>query len=103
MKKIFIFLLLIILMAINASAYDFIVDEIAYNKNSDGVSVYVTSKSSEYSGTVTIPPSVSYDNKSYSVTGIGSSAFEQCTGLTSITIPNSVTTIGNSAFADCTG
>ncbi|MCQ2450256.1 MAG: leucine-rich repeat domain-containing protein, partial [Clostridia bacterium] len=34
------------------------------------------------------------------VTTIGSSAFEGCTGLTSITIPNSVTTIGSYAFYD---
>ena len=37
------------------------------------------------------------------VTSMGSSAFEGCTGLTSITIPNSVTSIGHSAFSSCTG
>ena len=36
-------------------------------------------------------------------TSIGSSAFNGCTGLTSITIPNSVTSIDSSAFEDCTG
>jgi hypothetical protein len=38
-----------------------------------------------------------------SVTSIGNSAFEGCTGLTTITIPNSVTSIGYSAFESCTG
>ncbi|MBQ7407207.1 MAG: leucine-rich repeat protein, partial [Clostridia bacterium] len=38
-----------------------------------------------------------------SVTTIGDSAFKGCTGLTSITIPDSVTTIGNSAFSGCSG
>lgn len=28
--------------------------------------------------------------------------FEDCSGLTSVTIPNSVTSIGNYAFSDCT-
>jgi len=37
------------------------------------------------------------------VTAIGSDAFYGCTGLTSITIPNSVTSIGSSAFRECTG
>ena len=38
-----------------------------------------------------------------SVTSIGDWAFEYCTGLTSITIPNSVTSIGDWAFVECTG
>ena len=37
------------------------------------------------------------------VTSIGDSAFGHCTGLTSITIPDSVTSIGNGAFSSCTG
>ena len=36
-----------------------------------------------------------------SVTEIGSSAFENCSSLTSITIPNSVTSIGSEAFSNC--
>ena len=38
-----------------------------------------------------------------SVTSIGFQAFQNCTGLTSITIPDSVTSIGNSAFSGCSG
>ena len=38
-----------------------------------------------------------------SVTSIGNSAFNYCNGLTSIEIPNSVTSIGSSAFSFCTG
>jgi len=37
------------------------------------------------------------------VTNIGSSAFANLSGLTSVTIPNSVTTIGNAAFANLSG
>ena len=39
----------------------------------------------------------------YPVTTIGSSAFYNCSRLTSITIPDSVTTIGNYAFFICDG
>jgi len=37
------------------------------------------------------------------VRAIGNSAFWYCTGLTSITIPDSVKSIGDSAFSGCTG
>ena len=38
-----------------------------------------------------------------SVTTIGYGAFEGCSGLTSVTIPNSVTSIGSCAFEGCSG
>ena len=40
--------------------------------------------------------------KGYRVTSIGGSAFEGCSSLTSINIPDGVTSIGNCAFEDCT-
>ncbi len=54
-----------------------------------------------YTGSVVIPQKVTYAGSDYSVTSIGDMAFYQCTGLTSITIPNSVTSIGSSAFSKC--
>ena len=39
----------------------------------------------------------------YQVTSIGHSAFDDCSGLTSVAIPSSVTSIGNRAFTDCSG
>ena len=38
-----------------------------------------------------------------SVTSIGAYAFQSCSGLTSVTIPNSVTSIGEHAFVKCSG
>ena len=63
--------------------------------------VYVTkNESGDYSGDIVIPAEVLND-KTYKVKGIDSQAFKECTGLTSVTIPDGVTNIGYEAFRDC--
>ena len=84
-------------------AYDFEVDGICYNITSaENLTVEVT-YDDKYSGEVTIPASVTFDKKVYSVTSIGNSAFYDDSGVTSVTIPESVTSIGNLAFCYCKG
>ena len=56
-----------------------------------------------YTGEIEIPETVNYEGKTYSVTGIGYNAFKNCSGLTSVTIPNSVKSIEEGAFSDCSG
>ena len=52
---------------------------------------------------VFLSETIDYKGNSYTLTNIGSEAFERCTSLTSVTIPNSVTIIANEAFEDCSG
>ena len=54
-------------------------------------------------GSLTIPSAVTYNGNTYNVTSIGGYAFKECSGLTSVTIPNSVTSIGICAFDGCSG
>ena len=113
MKKYKSLLLAVIglLCSISVSAHDFEVDNIYYKiTSSTDMTVEVTfrgnsyaSYSYEYSGAVKIPESVTYNGKTYNVTSIGASAFEDCKGLTSVVIPNSVTRIGSDAFFNCSG
>ena len=94
---------LFLMIAAVSFAYDFEAGGIYYKITSPSApyTVMVASGGTRYTGTVNIPSSVNYDGKVYSVTSIGWSAFRECSGLTSITIPNSVTTIGIWAFYGC--
>ena len=118
MKHLHITFVLTVLMSMvgaKASAHDIAV------ANIDGVTIYYNyindntelevcyrgsssdSYSNEYSGDVVIPETINYDGTTYSVTSIGDYAFYRCSGLTSVTIPNSVTSIGNNSFSGCSG
>ena len=85
-----------LMMALLSFAHDFESGGIYYKITSSSApyTVAVTYKgtsssqySNEYTGDVTIPESVSYGGKTYSVTSIGNYAFKGCSGLKSITIP----------------
>ena len=65
--------------------------------------VEVIAGTSKYTGDIIIPKGLTIDSKNYVVTKIGENAFNGCTGLTSIVIPNTVSSIGNTAFYGCTG
>ena len=96
-------LMLLVMLALRpqvASAYHFKVGGIYYNINGNEATVTYNSYD-QYTGSVNIPSSVTYNGSTYSVTSIGEMAFCYCSGLTSVTIPNSVTSIGESAFSGC--
>ena len=94
-------LILSVIFSISASAYDVEVDGIYYNLVSEGNVAEVTKGDKEYSRSITIPSSIKVNDEEYSVTSIGDGAFQSCSSLTSVTIPNSVTSIGEAAFEYC--
>ena len=58
----------------------------------------------KYSGDIIIPEKVKgNDGVEYIVASLGASCFQNCSGLTSITIPSSVTSLGETCFGWCSG
>ncbi len=107
MKK-SILLLFAALLPLVANAHDFEFDGIYYNITSEEAkTAEVTYKGDNpykggwYSGSITIPATVTYDGVAYSVTSIGEEAFSKCSSLTAINIPEGVTSIGSGAFYGC--
>ena len=121
MKLIILFVVLMNFVGIKAFAFSPVYKYDIIMKNDDGVTIYykwINNKTelavyyeysyegetySPYSGNIVIPKFIEYSGKTYNVTSIGEHAFYGCSGLTSITIPNSVTSIGDYAFDGCSG
>ena len=102
---------LVAMSATSTWAYDFSAvaptgQTLYYNIVQGNAQVVRENTSSPYynsypTGDLTIPDSVTFNGFTYEVTSIGSYAFRDCSGLTSVTIPDGVTSIGCDAFSSC--
>lgn len=86
-------------ISITASAYDFEVDNMFYTVLSvPELTVSVAASPDKYQGTITIPQSVEWSGRCFSVISIDRNAFYECGELKEIYIPTSIKTVGSNAF-----
>ena len=105
------FVMLVVLMLMTTSSVMAqepkfeMIDGFRYLLDSDTKTATLVPKTDgKYSGDIIIPEKVKgNDGVEYVVASLGSSCFELCSGLTSITIPSSVTSLGESCFEGCSG
>ena len=84
----------------------FIIEDLYYQINPDGVSATLIGpvNGTEVNGELSIPTTITYNEKDYTVTVIGKNSFISCSRLTGhLTIPNTIISIGENAFLGCSG
>ena len=88
--------------SLSAAAYSFESAGIYYNITGDNTVevTYSDRDNNTYSGSVSVPETVTNNGTEYSVTKIGEYAF-QGSAVTSVYMPESITSIGTSAFSGC--
>ena len=114
-------------ISISVSAYEFEVDGIKYEIMSlDKMTCKVIAKTEKYTGVISIPESVVYNERTFNVSSIGAnafkncidmrelhlelatnlaeiefSAFEGCSAISKVTIPSNCVKLGYNAFFGC--
>jgi hypothetical protein len=102
-KQVVLFLLALLPMMAGGKIIDGVgINGLYYNVDTETKEALVTfSWGAQYTGRITIPDKFTYEGIEYTVTAIGKIAFNTCTGLIAVTIPNTVTSIGDGAFGGC--
>ena len=101
MKKL-ILLCMALAIFFTTKAQQFAYEGLIYIINEDGSTCTLNGYETQPKGNLIIPEQVCYNDNNLSVTKIGENAFQDCTYLTSIVIPESVTQIEAFAFYYCT-
>ena len=90
---------------LKAQSY-FVIEDLYYQINGDGTSATLIGPvdGTDIQGELSIPSSINYNEKDYTVTVIGKNSFISCERLTGhLAIPNTIISIGENAFLGCSG
>ena len=79
------------------------INGIMYRLNADlTASVMLDESYKSFSGKITIPSKVNYEDYEYVVTAIDELAFNKCDKITDVVLPNTLTSLGKGAFRNAT-
>ncbi len=92
----------VLALCMNATTETFDSGDFKFEINEDGETVSLT-KYLGSGGDVSVPETVEYEEKVYTVSGIENEAFLDCTDLAAVTLHDSILFIGDSSFAGCSG
>lgn len=91
--------IIVFLLLLPVAAQEFAAGDLNFEPGDNGRCVLVASPGA--SGKVVVPPTVSYENNTYSVTAIAASAFENNTDITALQLPEGLVEIGEKALKGC--
>ena len=101
MKRLALFIFTLLCANVLSAQTEFIVGNLKYKVSSSNPQIVSVGAADATITTANIPETVTYQGTTYSVTSIRESAFQNCSSLTSITIPNSVNYIADYSFFGC--
>ena len=77
---------------------EIILNGIKYRLNIDKTAEVLAN---DYSGDIIIPENVTYNDVTYRITSLENGCFNDCSYLTSISLPDGITSLGKNCFYDC--
>ena len=99
MKRFKVLGIVLVALSLHVHAASFDIDQLHYIISGSEVSVRAINTS--IAGEITIPDTVQYGKQKYAVTSLYTSAFDDCSNITSVTIEAKITALPYKAFYDC--